>query len=75
MLAEVRRHGYVISDRQVTLDAVSVAAPVRDSADEVIAALSVVVRVGEPQPGALVPAVVGAARGLSRWLQSHPERP
>ncbi|MGW4965657.1 IclR family transcriptional regulator [Nonomuraea sp. NPDC004186] len=75
VLAEVRRHGYVISDRQVTLDAVSVAAPVRDAADEVIAALSVVVRVGQQQPGALVPAVVGAARGLSRWLQSHPGRP
>ncbi|MFI7133114.1 IclR family transcriptional regulator [Nonomuraea sp. NPDC050153] len=74
-LAEVRRHGYVISDRQVTLDAVSVAAPVRDAEDEVIAALSVVVRVGETQPGALVPAVVTAARGLSHWLRSHPERP
>ncbi|MFI7228986.1 hypothetical protein ACIBO5_37715 [Nonomuraea angiospora] len=47
----------------------------RDAADEVIAALSVVVRVGTPQPGALVPAVVSAARGLSRWLRSHPERP
>ncbi|SEH00733.1 DNA-binding transcriptional regulator, IclR family [Nonomuraea solani] len=75
VLAEVRRDGYVISDRQVTLDAVSVAAPVRDASDEVVAALSVVVRHGDPQPGALVPAVVTAARGLSRWLRSHPGRP
>ncbi|MFD1535442.1 IclR family transcriptional regulator [Nonomuraea guangzhouensis] len=44
VLAEVRRTGYAVSDRQVTLDAVSVAAPVRDAANEVVAALSVVVR-------------------------------
>ncbi|TMR32173.1 hypothetical protein ETD85_23655 [Nonomuraea zeae] len=74
-LAEVRRDGYVISDRQVTLDAVSVAAPVRDAADEVVAALSVVVRLGDPRPGALVPPVVSAARGLSRRLLAHPDRP
>lgn len=74
-LADVRRDGYVISDRQVTLDAVSVAAPVRDASGEVVAALSVVVRVGDPQPGALVPPVVAVARGLSRWLSAHPERP
>ncbi|MEV0388312.1 IclR family transcriptional regulator C-terminal domain-containing protein [Nonomuraea sp. NPDC050643] len=76
VLAEVRRAGYVISDRQVTLDAVSVAAPVRDASDEVTAALSVVVRHGDdPLPGALVPVVVTTARGLSRWLRSHPGRP
>ncbi|GAA3620769.1 IclR family transcriptional regulator [Nonomuraea rosea] len=74
-LADVRRNGYVISDRQVTLDAVSVAAPVRDAADEVVAALSVVVRLGDPRPVALVPPVVAAARGLSRWLLSHPDHP
>src|ERR1700745_324044 len=40
VLAEVRRDGVAISDRQVTDDAMSVAAPVTDATGEVIAALS-----------------------------------
>ncbi|MCK2218998.1 IclR family transcriptional regulator [Actinomadura sp. ATCC 31491] len=71
VLAGVRRDGYAISDRQVQLDAVSVAAPVRDAAEGVVAALSVVVRAGDPQPGVLVPPVVAAARGVSRRLSSR----
>jgi DNA-binding IclR family transcriptional regulator len=67
-LAEVRRRGCAISDRQVTPDAVSVAAPVRGRGHEVVAALSVVVRRGSVAPEALVPAVVAAAHGISRTL-------
>ena len=51
VLAEVRRSGVAISDRQVTDDAVSVAAPVSAGAD-VVAALSVVVRGLVPGGGA-----------------------
>ncbi len=69
-LAEVRRRGCAISDRQVTPDAVSVAAPVRGRGREVVAALSVVVRRGSVAPEALVPAVVAAAHGISRTLGS-----
>jgi DNA-binding IclR family transcriptional regulator len=65
-LADVRRRGYAISDGQVTLDALSVAAPVRDREGTVVAALSVVVPASYPQPLGLVPAVVAAARGISR---------
>ena len=68
VLAEVRRTGVAVSDRQVTTDAVSVAAPVT-AGDEVVAALSVVVR-GDSAGAvrALEPGVRAAARGISRTL-------
>ncbi|HZM77800.1 MAG TPA: IclR family transcriptional regulator [Candidatus Limnocylindrales bacterium] len=70
VLAQIRRDGYVISDGQVTLDALSVAAPVR-AAGQVIAALSIVVHaVRHPAPSSLTPAVVAAAKGVSRTLTS-----
>ncbi len=66
VLAEVRRTGFAVSDRQVTDDAVSVAAPIR-SGDRVVAALSVVVR-GDSAAAVrgLTPTVRAAARGISR---------
>lgn len=69
VLAEVRRTGIAVSDGQVTLDAMSVAAPVRGAANEVAAALSIVVRAGTVAPTTLAPAVVTAARGISRALR------
>jgi DNA-binding IclR family transcriptional regulator len=66
VLAEVRRNGYAVSDGQVTLDALSVAAPVRRAGGEVVAALSIVVRAAGATPAALAPAVVATARGISR---------
>jgi DNA-binding IclR family transcriptional regulator len=68
LLAEVRRTGVAISDRQVTMDAVSVAAPVYGPGETVVAAISVVVRAGEVRPNTLVPVVRAAARGISRTL-------
>ncbi|GHE11721.1 IclR family transcriptional regulator [Klenkia taihuensis] len=68
LLAEVRRAGHAISDRQVTDDAVSVAAPVRQRG-AVVAALSIVVRgdaAGVVRP--YVNGVMAAARGISRSL-------
>jgi len=67
VLAEVRRTGYAVSDRQVTMDAVSVAAPVRNVGGAVVAALSVVVGTDGPPPSALVPAVVTAALLKDAW--------
>jgi DNA-binding IclR family transcriptional regulator len=68
VLAQIRRDGFVISDGQVTLDALSVAAPVQDG-DQVVAALSIVVHaVRHPSPSSLTPAVVAAAKGVSRTL-------
>lgn len=72
MLAEVRRTGCAVSDRQITEDALSVAAPVRGPRGEVVAAVSVVVPVAGAQTPALVPAVRVAGRGISRALGWQP---
>jgi DNA-binding IclR family transcriptional regulator len=68
VLAEVRRTGWAVSDRQVTMDALSVAAPVVGPDGQVLAALSVVVQAERAQPATLAPAVRAAARGISRAL-------
>ncbi|MFG3295968.1 IclR family transcriptional regulator [Streptomyces sp. NPDC048179] len=73
-LAEVRRTGVAVSSRQVTDDALSVAAPVRGAAGLVAAAVSVVVPQADAEVPALVPAVRLAARGISRALGWRPER-
>lgn len=74
ILAEVRRNGYSVSDGQVTLDALSVAAPIRDAADDVVAAVSLVVPAAGAQPRALAPALLAAARGISRTLGAPSSR-
>lgn len=74
VLAEVRRQDYAVSDRQVTMDALSVAAPVRGVGDEVVAALSLVVHSEGAQPAALAAPVRAAARGISRALGSPSAR-
>jgi DNA-binding IclR family transcriptional regulator len=71
-LAEVRRTGIAISERQITEDATSVAAPIRDPGGEVIAALSVVVRASDSQLDTVIPAVAMAGRGISRDLARPP---
>jgi len=68
VLAEVRRAGVAISDRQVTADAVSVAAPI-EVRGSVVAALSIVVRGDSPAAvRTMAPGVRAAARGISRTL-------
>ncbi|NUT28694.1 MAG: IclR family transcriptional regulator [Streptomyces sp.] len=74
MLAEVRRTGVAVSSRQVTDDALSVAAPVRGPGGVVVAAVSVVVPQADAQVPVLVPAVRLAARGISRGLGWRPEK-
>lgn len=70
VLAEVRRVRYAVSDGQVTLDALSIAAPVHGSDGEVVPALSIVVRAGQVPGSALAPAVA-SARGISRALATR----
>lgn len=72
-LAEVRRTGVAVSSRQVTDDALSVAAPVRGQDGTVVAAVSVVVPQAGTQVPVLIPAVRLAARGISRGLGWQPE--
>ncbi|WP_214366485.1 IclR family transcriptional regulator [Pseudonocardia sp. H11422] len=67
-LADVRRTGVAISDGQIELVALSVAAPVRAAGGEVVAALSVVVPAAGTSPLAYIPVVRAAARGISRAL-------
>jgi DNA-binding IclR family transcriptional regulator len=67
-LADVRRDGFAISEGQIGLNAVSVAAPIFGPDDTVIAALSVVVPTEGGDPRSLVPVVRAAARGISRVL-------
>jgi DNA-binding IclR family transcriptional regulator len=71
VLADVRRDGYVISDRQIETISVSVAAPVRTDRDGVLAALSIVVDASGADPRTLVPAVRSAAHGIARSLEAQ----
>jgi DNA-binding IclR family transcriptional regulator len=57
-----------VSDGQVTLDALSVAAPIMGR-DGVVAAVSLVVRTETAQPAALAPLVMAAGRGIARALE------
>ncbi|WBB52947.1 IclR family transcriptional regulator C-terminal domain-containing protein [Verrucosispora sp. WMMD573] len=65
-LAEVRRTGYAVSDRQVTMDALSVAAPICGPEGSVVAAISLVVAQHRADPVALAPLVQAAGRTISR---------
>ncbi len=71
----MRRTGVAVSVRQITEDALSVAAPVRGADGTVVAAVSIVVPHADAQVPVLVPAVRVAARGISRALGWQPERP
>ncbi|MEU0878177.1 IclR family transcriptional regulator [Lentzea sp. NPDC005914] len=66
MLAAVRSNGFSISDRQVTMDALSVGAPIHDRHGEVVAAVSLVVRHGSTAPHALARLVRTSAQAISR---------
>lgn len=68
MLAEVRQRGYAISERQIETISTSIAAPVRDRSGAVVAAISVVVKAVDTEPGQYVAAVLASARGISRVL-------
>ncbi|WP_371750516.1 IclR family transcriptional regulator [Streptomyces sp. NBC_01283] len=69
MLAEVRANGYAVSDRQVTMDALSVAAPVYRG-DTVIASVSLVVRHGSTSVHGLARLVCTSARAISRAMST-----
>ena len=74
LLADARKNGYAICDRQMTSDAVSVAAPIRTATGEVVAAVSVAVEgAGLAAVKRHIPAVLMAARGISRSIQRMPE--
>ncbi|CAM5720940.1 transcriptional regulator [Streptomyces canarius] len=61
-----------VSSRQITEDALSVAAPVHGRDGGVMAAVSIVVPHATAQAAVLIPAVRLAARGMSRALGWQP---
>ncbi|MHC1561014.1 IclR family transcriptional regulator [Actinomycetospora sp. C-140] len=67
-LAATRARGYAVSERQITDDATSIAAPVHDATGEVVAALSVVAHHGRPPVSVLAPLVRTSAAGVSHAL-------
>lgn len=73
-LAQVRRTGIGISREEITLGSVSVASPVFVGADQVPAALSLVLRTSRTDLQRLAPAVRTAALGASREFQARHDR-
>jgi DNA-binding IclR family transcriptional regulator len=67
-LADIRARGYAVSDRQVTMDALSVAAPIHDAQGDVVAAVSLVVHHGGASTHALATLLRTSARAISRAL-------
>jgi DNA-binding IclR family transcriptional regulator len=70
-LADVRRTGFAVTKEEMTLGTLSVAAPVRDAGDRVVAALSVVARSRGTDARHLLPVVVTAARALTRDVAAY----
>lgn len=70
VLAQVRTCGYSVSDRQLSTETLSVAAPVMAAGGEVIAAVSVVVRHGSIPVGALADLARSTSRAISRTLHT-----
>ena len=71
-LAEIRAQGFAVSDRQVVLDAISVAAPIRDWTGAVVAAISVNTPLGRLREQSAAHAVQTAALGITRsWQRSR----
>lgn len=71
-LAAIRQQGFCLSRDEMTDGTSSVAAPVRDARNQVIAAVSVVVPSDDRSLTLLVPPVRMAALGLSRALAGPP---
>jgi DNA-binding IclR family transcriptional regulator len=69
-----RERGFLVCEGFVHREATSIAVPVRDSADEVIAALSVVVPRETTDPRSYVSVLLAAAHGIRRVLSGPPVR-
>jgi DNA-binding IclR family transcriptional regulator len=72
VLADVRRRGYAISDRQISPEYVSVAAPIYGPDNKAVAALSLIVPHTESYGPNLAHLVRYTARGISRALGAPP---
>jgi DNA-binding IclR family transcriptional regulator len=68
VLADVRRRGYALSDRQINPEFLSVAAPIYGPENTVVAALSLIVPQTDSYGPHLAHLVQATARGISRAL-------
>lgn len=68
-LADIRRTGYAVSDRQINPDYASIAAPIHGPDDTVIAALSLILPYQEPYGPNIASLVRATTRGISRALR------
>ncbi|MGH3517424.1 MAG: IclR family transcriptional regulator [Haloechinothrix sp.] len=73
LLAAIRAHGYVICDGFIHPDAMGIAVPVHGADNSVVAALAVVVPSKDSQPMMHVPALIAAARGITRAMGATPQ--
>ncbi|MEN0139029.1 MAG: IclR family transcriptional regulator [Rhodococcus sp. (in: high G+C Gram-positive bacteria)] len=67
VLADVRRHGYILCAGHLYPDTTGVAVPVRDSTGKVVAALSVIVP-NDDKAYAQIPVLQAAAKGITRVM-------
>lgn len=77
-LVRTRARGWLITESEVEPGAVSISAPVRDAAGEVIGSVSLAgpsFRLRAPRPRALLDAVIAAAERISADLGFRPPRP
>jgi DNA-binding IclR family transcriptional regulator len=71
-LAAIRRDGVAVASRRHPEPMTSVACPITDQWQAIVAALSVVTRSGRLEPAAVRPAVVAVARAVSRAISAAP---
>ena len=72
VLADVRRHGYILCAGHLYPDTTGVAVPVRDGSGKVAAALSVIVP-NDEMAYAQIPALQAAAKGITRVMAAAPK--
>ncbi|WP_246530708.1 IclR family transcriptional regulator [Streptomyces bathyalis] len=72
-LADVRREGYAFCQGHIHPDATGIAVPLRDSHGAVVAALAAIVP-NDDTARAQIPALLAAARGVSRAMAGHEAR-
>ena len=68
---QVRQRGYAVSDGQVTLDALTVGVLILAAADQVVAALSLVVHAEAAQPGTLAAGGAVTSQGTGHDLAAR----
>jgi DNA-binding IclR family transcriptional regulator len=69
-LAAARQQGVAVMSRQWPEPVTTVAAPVLGHRGAPVAALSVIIRSGQVEPAALIPAVIAVARAVSRAVRN-----